>query len=70
MLAYLDEHSTPQFVPGATQVAAACAVSKSYASEITKRWVEANPPEARSTAPHNGHEPEVLASGETPDASR
>ncbi len=71
VLAYLDEHATPEFVPGATEVAAACLVSKSYASEVTKGWIAANPPEKRSTASHNGHQPalEVSGSVEAPDAS-
>jgi hypothetical protein len=71
VLAYLDEHATPEFVPGATEVAAACSVSKSYASEVTKGWIAANPPEKRKTASHNGHQPalEVSGSDETADAS-
>lgn len=70
VLAYLDEHSTPEFVPGATEVAAACGVSKSYVSEVTKEWIAANPPEKRSTAAHNGHEPqvEIIGNDEPADA--
>ncbi len=69
VLAYLDEHSTPEFVPGATQVAAACGVSKSYASEMTKEWRVIN---QRADTPvggenYNGHHPAVVIpdSGET-----
>ncbi len=71
VLAYLDGHATPEFVPGATEVAAACSVSKSYASEVTKGWIAANPPEKRTTASHNGHQPALELSGsvKTTDAS-
>jgi hypothetical protein len=71
VLAYLDEHATPEFVPGATEVAAACGVSKSYASEVTKGWIAANPPEKRTGALHNGHQPQLELTGndEAADAS-
>ncbi len=66
VLAYLDARATPEFVPGATEVAAACSVSKSYASEMTRKWIEANGREGTPVGGenHNGHIPAV----EVPDS--